>query len=75
MEYFLLYIILSTVLTLVSILFAYKPKDDSDGLQKRANSKEIMGQQKDRNPVYTKEPKKDLKGKRAKRMGSSLLSY
>ncbi len=74
MEYFLLYIILSTVITLVSIIFAYKPNED-DGMNKRASSEEIQGHQKDRNPVYTKEPKKDLKGKRAKGMGSSLLSY
>ena len=56
-------------------MFAYKPSEEKQDLQKRAKLEEIKGHQKDRNPVYTKEPKKDLKGKRAKRMGSSLLSY
>lgn len=75
MEYFLLYIILSTVLTLVSIIFAYKPDEEEELIQKRASAEDIKGHQKDRNPVYTKEPKKILKEKRAKRTGSSLLSY
>lgn len=57
MEHFLIYIIISSLVTLVSVVFAYKPEEDELKLVD-FNNKSMDEGQIDSAPVYTDKPLK-----------------
>ncbi len=57
MEHFLIYIIVSSLVTLVSVVFAYKPEEDELQLVD-FNQNPIESGQIESTPVYTKQPLK-----------------
>ena len=70
MKYFLLYIIVSTLITLVSIMFAYKPEEEKEpaftGGKRGGASSDRGGRQKESNTYFkSKKPKEKGTSKRA----------
>ena len=57
MDQFLIYIVVSSLVTLVSIMFAYKPEEE-DLRFVDFGSDDIAGKQVERAPVYTEQPMK-----------------
>ncbi len=57
MDHFLIYIIVSSLVTLVSIMFAYKPEDEELRLVD-FGSKELESNSMDSAPIYTEQPLK-----------------
>ena len=57
MEHFLIYIIISSLVTLVSVVFAYKPEEEDLKLADLSNS-QIEANKIESAPVYTNKPVK-----------------
>ncbi len=57
MDHFLIYIIVSSLVTLVSIMFAYKPEDEELRFAD-FRSNELEGNSIDSAPVYSEQPLK-----------------
>ncbi len=57
MDHFLIYIIVSSLVTLISIMFAYKPEDEELRLLD-FGSADMDGNSIDKAPVYSEQPMK-----------------